>query len=65
MSNQMAYKMAIGSDAGLIIPIGSDSSKIKSFLKEAGQEKVTSIDKLTVKKKDLTGKEGEVVLLNL
>ncbi|OGI77400.1 hypothetical protein A3C57_02125 [Candidatus Nomurabacteria bacterium RIFCSPHIGHO2_02_FULL_33_12] len=65
MSNQMAYKMAIGSDAGLIIPIGSDSLKIKSFLKEAGQEKVTSIDKLTVKKKDLTGKEGEVVLLNL
>lgn len=64
LTNQMAYKMAIGSDASLIIPIGSDESKIKSFLKEAGQEKVSSIDKLTVKKKDLAGKEGEVVLLN-
>lgn len=64
LSNQMAYKMSIGSDASLIIPIGSEDSKIKSFLKEAGQDKVTSIDKLTVKKKDLVGKEGEVVLLN-
>jgi hypothetical protein len=34
-------------------------------LKEAGQEKVTGIDKLTVKKKDLVGKEGEVVVLNV
>lgn len=64
LSNQMAYKMAIGSDASLIIPVGSGPEKIKSFLKEAGQDKVIAIDKLTVKKKDLAGKEGEVVLLN-
>lgn len=65
LTNQMAYKVAIGSDASLIIPFGADEGKIKTFLKEAGQEKVTAIDKLTVKKKDLSGKEGEVVLLNV
>jgi hypothetical protein len=65
LSNQMAYKMAVGSDASIIIPVGSDPSKIKLFLKEAGQESVKGIDKLTVKKKDLAGKEGEVVLLDM
>lgn len=63
LSNQMVYKTAIGTDASLIIPFGSDDAKIKSFLKEAGEDKVVPIDKLTVKKKDLAGKEGEVILL--
>ena len=65
LSNQMAYKMAVGSDASIVIPVGNDSSKIKSFLKEAGQDSVKAIDKLTVKKKDLAGKEGEVVILEM
>jgi len=65
LTNQMAYKMAVGSDASIIIPIGTDMNKIKLFLKEAGQDKLTPIDKLTVKKKDLTGKEGEVVVLGM
>ncbi len=65
LTNQMAYKMAVGSDASIVIPVGSDSAKIKSFLKEAGQDGVKGIDKLTVKKKDLTGKEGEVVILEM
>lgn len=65
LSLQMAYKTAVSSDAALIIPIGSDKNRIKSFLKEAGQENVSAIDKLTVKKKDLSGKEGEVVVLSM
>ncbi len=64
LTNQMAYKTAVGSDAAMIIPVGSDKAKIKSFLKEAGQDDVKGIDKLTVKKKDLSGKEGEVVIID-
>lgn len=65
LSAQMAYKTAVGADASLIIPVGTDSAKIKSFLKEAGAENAAPLDKLTVKKKDLAGKEGEVVLLSM
>jgi len=36
---------------------------LKVFLKEAGEEGSKPVDKLTLKKKDLEGKEGEVVVL--
>ncbi|KKQ20788.1 MAG: hypothetical protein US33_C0012G0001, partial [Parcubacteria group bacterium GW2011_GWC1_36_9] len=35
----------------------------KAFLKETGEEKAEVVDKLTLKAKDLEGKEGEVVVL--
>ena len=35
---------------------------LKLFLKEAGED-VKPIEKLTVKKKDLEGKEGEIIVL--
>jgi hypothetical protein len=40
-----------------------DKGALKVFLKEAGEEGVKPVDKLTIKKKDLEGKEGEVVVL--
>ncbi len=61
-----AYKLAVSLEPKLIIPMhygdlgGKDS--LKTFLKEAG-ESVTPVDKLTLKKKDLEGKEGDVVVL--
>jgi hypothetical protein len=33
-------------------------------LKEAGQEKTAPVEKLTIKAKELIGREGEVVLLS-
>jgi hypothetical protein len=36
---------------------------LKEFLKEAGNDKIKPVDKLTLKRKDLTGKEGDVVVL--
>ncbi len=65
LSTQMSYKTAVGSDASLIIPMGTNKEKIKSFLKEAGVENISPIDKLTIKKKDIIGKEGEVVILSM
>jgi hypothetical protein len=42
-----------------------DEKTLKAFLKEAGQDGVKSIEKLTIKKKDLEGKEGEIVVLDV
>lgn len=36
---------------------------LKAFLKEGGESKMTAQEKLTLKKKDLEGKEGEIVVL--
>jgi L-ascorbate metabolism protein UlaG (beta-lactamase superfamily) len=63
-----AYKMAVKREPNIIIPIHygqiGDKDALKNFLKEGGQESIKPIDKLTIKKKDLEGKEGEIVVLN-
>jgi hypothetical protein len=51
-----------------IIPSHFDSGKkdtLKQFLKEAGAENVSPVDKLTIKRKDIEGKEGDVVVLQV
>ena len=47
----------------LVIPMGYDKSTLAQFLKEAGEKSADAIDKLVVKKKDLEGKEGEIIVL--
>ena len=67
LTAQEAYKLAVKRESALIIPIvfGSVGEKdaLKTFLKEAGDDSQKPMDKLTVKKKDVTGKQGEVVVL--
>ena len=62
-----ASKLAVTIEPHIVIPIHfeglGDKGALKQFLKEAGEEKSTPQDKLTLKKKDLEGKEGEVVVL--
>ncbi len=62
-----AYDIAVKREAKIIIPIHHDGvgekDSLKSFLKEAGQEGVKTIDKLTIKKKDVVDKQGEVVVI--
>ncbi|MEK9177861.1 MAG: MBL fold metallo-hydrolase [Patescibacteria group bacterium] len=65
-----AYKLAVAISPKLIIPIhygeiGGNpptGGSLKTFLKEAG-ENPAPVSKLTLKKKDLEGKEVEVVVL--
>lgn len=62
-----AHKVAVQFEPKLIIPshfgeVG-DKNSLKAFLKEAGEESVKPVDKLTVKKKDVEGMEGDVVVL--
>ena len=40
-----------------------DEKTLKAFLQEMGEEKGEVIEKLTIKKKELEGKEGEVFVL--
>lgn len=63
-----ANKLAVTLEPKIIIPmhygdVGVENA-LKKFMKEASEEGVKPIDKLTLKKKDLEGKEGEVVLLS-
>jgi hypothetical protein len=61
-----AYKLAVSISPKIIIPMhfGDLGSKdaLKAFLKEAG-ESPKPVNKLTLKKKDLEGKDAEVVVL--
>lgn len=59
-----AETLAVTLEPKAIIPMHYSSETLKKFLKEAGAEGTKSIDKLTVKRKDLEGKEGEIVVLS-
>ena len=62
-----AHALAVTLEAKIVIPMHYDgivdSGALKAFLKEAGAEDVKAIEKLTIKKKDLETKTGEVVVL--
>lgn len=58
-----AAKLALIFEPKLIIPMSYNQNTLKAFLKELGEEKAEETDKLTLKAKDLDGKEGEVVIL--
>ena len=58
-----AAKLASSLEANLVIPMDYDKESLKVFLKEMGEEDADVVDKLTLKRKDLEGKEGEVVVL--
>jgi hypothetical protein len=63
LSHKVAAKLAMSLEPKIIIPMDYDNSSLKSFLKEIGEEKTEAVEKLTLKRKDLEGKEGEVVVL--
>lgn len=59
-----AHKLAIAFEPKIIIPMDyeSDNEALKTFFKDAGSDAVT-VDKLTLKVKDLLGKAGEVIAI--
>lgn len=62
-----AYKLAVSLEPKIIIPIHfgdlGQADALKIFLKEAGENPKPET-KLTLKKKDLDGKEAEIVILS-
>lgn len=63
---EQAYKLSLSLEPKIIIPMdyGEDRVKdsLKIFIKEGGEEKVEPVDKLTLKKKDLELKDGEIIV---
>ena len=62
-----AYKVAVLLEPKIIIPIHfgevGDKNALKTFLKEGGAEDEKAEEKLTLKKKDLEGREGDIMVL--
>jgi len=63
LTPQNAYKLAVSLESSIIIPMDYEESDLKIFLKEGGEDKIKPIEKLTIRKKDLEGKEGEIIVL--
>ncbi len=68
LNPEEAYKLAVKREPKIIIPIHfgavGDKNALDTFLKEADASGVKAIDKLTIKRKDLIDKQGEVVVLS-
>lgn len=58
-----AQKIAVGLEPKIIIPIDHNEKTLPIFMKESGAEKAQAIDKLTIKKKDIAEKLGEIILI--
>ncbi|MFH1402336.1 MAG: MBL fold metallo-hydrolase [Patescibacteria group bacterium] len=62
-----AYKLAVKLGVKIIIPMCygevGEKEALKKFLKASGNENLKAVEKLTIKKNDLTTKDGEVVVL--
>ncbi|MDP3996527.1 MAG: MBL fold metallo-hydrolase [bacterium] len=67
LSSADAYKLAVNLEPKIIIPMHYEEAEnkdaLKVFLREGGSENVKPVDKLTLKRKDLEGKEGEIMVL--
>src|SRR3989344_3572189 len=59
-----AESLAVQLEPKAVIPMHGSPENLKSFLKEAGAEGTKPQEKLTVKRKDLDGKEGEIIVLS-
>ncbi len=62
-----AYELAVTLEAKVVIPVLYDGAtgekQLKTFLEEGDVKGKKPIDKFTLKKKDLDGKSGEIVIL--
>jgi len=58
-----AYKTAVSFSPNVIIPYEYESSDLERFLKEGGQDKNEVQDKATLKRRDLDGKQGHIIVL--
>lgn len=58
-----SYKLGVSLEPSVIIPMYYTKETLAQFLKEGGETNVEPIDKFVVKKKDLEGKEGDIIVL--
>jgi L-ascorbate metabolism protein UlaG (beta-lactamase superfamily) len=58
-----AVYVANSLNAKVVIPVGYDEKSLPTFLKESGSVGLQPVEKLTIKKKEVDSKDGEVVYL--
>jgi L-ascorbate metabolism protein UlaG (beta-lactamase superfamily) len=63
LSVPQASKLAVKLEAKLIIPMHYDAATLKLFLKEEGEESLKPIDKLTIKRKEVSAMQGDIVVI--
>lgn len=63
LDTKTSAKFASSLEPKMIIPMDYDDASLKAFLKEMGEEKAEVVEKLTLKRKDIESKEGEVIVL--
>ena len=61
MNPSDAQKVAVLLEPSIVLPMSYDKDSLAKFLKE--NESHEKLDKLTIRKKDLAGREGDVVVL--
>ncbi len=59
-----AHKLAVSLEPKLVIPMDYNEQSLPIYLKESGAERIEPVEKLTIKKKDIEGKLGEIVLFH-
>lgn len=57
------YKLSVSFEPNIIIPVDYTDKTLAVFLKEAGNTKPETVDKLTLKKKDIYARQGEIILI--
>ncbi len=60
-----AYQLAVSFEPKLIIPMHYNEKTLATFLKEGSQQAADMVEKLTIKKKDIEGKQGQIVVLKI
>jgi len=58
-----AHQMGVKLESRLVIPMHYDEKALRTFLKEEGEANGKALDKLTLKPKDVAGKEGDIAVL--
>src|SRR4051812_30747452 len=58
-----ANKLAVAISPKIVIPMDYSKDELKTFLKESGEDSVAPLDKLTIRKKEIEAKEGDVIVL--
>lgn len=61
---KFAHKLGVQLEARIIIPMLYNDSALKMFLKDEAEHNGKPVDKLTLKQKDLSDKEGHIIVLD-
>jgi L-ascorbate metabolism protein UlaG (beta-lactamase superfamily) len=62
LSPAKAHELAVSLEPKIIVPMHFDEKALQTFLKEAGNGS-EKVDKLTLKKKDLVGRDGSILVI--